>query len=163
MHAAASTTGALDGGAESRMEIAGKAQDGSSKTLFQQVTGEYFQALRFDFKQGRPLSEADVDDARKVGVVNETFVRKYLSDDDPIGQRVRLMNLETAACSRRLVRDSRRDRRRADTWTAGADHSGSVDTVHNHGIAAADTDRAHVAGPVDPDGRGTARSVGHRF
>jgi putative ABC transport system permease protein len=96
VHAAASTTGALDGGAESGMEIAGKAQDGASQTLFQQVTGEYFRALRFDFKQGRPLSEADVDDSRKVAVVNETFVRKYLPNDDPVGQRVRLTNLETA-------------------------------------------------------------------
>jgi putative ABC transport system permease protein len=43
------------------------------------------------------LSEADVDDARKVAVVNETFVRKYLADQAPIGQRVRLRNLETAA------------------------------------------------------------------
>jgi putative ABC transport system permease protein len=34
VHAAASTTGALDGGAESGMEIAGKAQDGASQTCF---------------------------------------------------------------------------------------------------------------------------------
>jgi predicted permease len=97
VHAAASTTGALDGGTASGMEIAGKVLDGPSQTLFQQVSGEYFRALRFDFKQGRPLSEADVDDARKVAVVNEAFVRKYLPNDDPIGQRVRLTNLETAA------------------------------------------------------------------
>ena len=97
VHAAASTTGALDGGAESKMEIAGKAPDITSQTLFQQVTGEYFHALRFDFKQGRPLGEADVDEARKVAVVNEAFVRKYLPNEDPIGQRVRLTNLETAA------------------------------------------------------------------
>ena len=30
-------------------------------------------------------------------MVNEAFVRKYLPNDDPIGQRVRLTNLETAA------------------------------------------------------------------
>jgi putative ABC transport system permease protein len=95
-HAAASTAGALDGGRESGIEIAGKAQDAASQTSFQQVTGDYFRTLRFDFRQGRPLSEADVDDARKVAVVNETFVRKYLPDERPIGQRVRLTNLETA-------------------------------------------------------------------
>jgi putative ABC transport system permease protein len=96
LHAAASTTGALDGGAESGMAIAGRAHDTAWRTYFQQVTGEYFRALRFDFKQGRALSEADVDDARKVAVVNEAFVRKYLPNDDPVGQRVRLTNLETA-------------------------------------------------------------------
>jgi predicted permease len=96
VHAAASTTGALDPGRESRMEIAGKAQDSASKTLFQQATDDHFRTLRFEFKEGRPLSEADINDARKVAVVNETFVRKYLPNDRPIGQRVRLMSLETA-------------------------------------------------------------------
>jgi putative ABC transport system permease protein len=52
--------------------------------------------MRFEFKEGRPLSEADVTDARKVAVVNETFVRKYLPNDRPTGHRVRLLNLETA-------------------------------------------------------------------
>jgi putative ABC transport system permease protein len=96
VHAAASTTGALDPGRESRMEIAGKVQDSASKTLFQQATDDHFRTLRFEFKEGRPLSEVDINDARKVAVVNETFVRKYLPNDRPIGQRVRLMNLETA-------------------------------------------------------------------
>jgi hypothetical protein len=52
--------------------------------------------MRFEFRDCRPLSEADVNSARNVAVVNETFVRKYLPNDRPIGQRVRLMNLETA-------------------------------------------------------------------
>src|SRR5262249_11654245 len=91
VHAAASTAGALDGGAGSAtVEVAGKAQDGTAQTSVEQVTGEYFLALRFDFKRGRPLSEPDVDDARNVAVVNEAFTRKYLPHDDPIGQRVRL-------------------------------------------------------------------------
>ena len=45
-------------------------------------------------RTGRPFSEADVNDARKVAVVNETFVRKYLPNDDPLGRRVRLANLQ---------------------------------------------------------------------
>ncbi len=96
VHAGASTAGPLDPGRESRMEIAGKPQDAASRTLFQQATEDYFRTMRFDFKAGRPLSEADVHAARKVAVVNETFVRKYLPNDRAIGQRVRLMNLETA-------------------------------------------------------------------
>ena len=97
VHAAASTSGALDGGAQSGLEIAGKAPDSAWRTTFRQVTDEYFRALRLEFKDGRPFSEADVNDARKVAVVNETFVRMYLPDDHPIGQRVRLTKLETAA------------------------------------------------------------------
>jgi putative ABC transport system permease protein len=97
VHAAASTAGALDGSAASKVEILGKAQDGASQTFLRQVTDEYVQALRLELKKGRPFSEADVNDARKVAVVNETFVRNYLPNDDPIGQRLRLTNLETAA------------------------------------------------------------------
>ena len=97
VHAAASTTGALDGGAESKMEIAGKAPDSAWRTTFQQVTEEYFGALRIEVNEGRPFTEADVNDARKVAVVNETFVRMYLPNDHPIGQRVRLTNLEKSA------------------------------------------------------------------
>jgi putative ABC transport system permease protein len=126
VHAAASTTGALDGGAESGMEIAGKPQDSAWQTRFRQVTEEYFQALRLEFKEGRPFSEADITDARKVAVVNETFVRKYLSNDRSIGQRVRLTNLETAADPVRYA------------WF---EIIGVVGDVRNHGLQA----------PTDPE------------
>ena len=96
VHAGASTSGALDTGRESRLEIAGKPQDAASQTFFQQATEDHFRTMRFEFKQGRPLSEADVIDRRKVAVVNDAFVRKYLLNERPIGQRVRLVDLETA-------------------------------------------------------------------
>jgi predicted permease len=96
VHAAASTMGALDGGAESPVEIAGKAPDNAWRATFRQVTEEYFRALRLEIKEGRPFSEADVNDARKIAVVNETFMRMYLPDGRAVGQRVRLTNLETA-------------------------------------------------------------------
>ncbi len=118
-------------------------------------------------RQGRPLSEADVDDARKVAVVNETFVRKYLPNDDPIGQRVRLAtSLETrrGARSRRLVRDCRRGRRRGESRTAGADRARKCGyRPRSRDRLRADADRAHGAGPVDPDERGATRSVGRGF
>jgi putative ABC transport system permease protein len=97
LHAAASSAGAIDRAGQSKMEIAGKVYDGMAQTSFRQVTEEYFRALRLDVKKGRPFSEADVADARKVAVVNETFVRTYLANGDPLGQRVRLTNLETSS------------------------------------------------------------------
>jgi len=39
--------------------------------------------------RGRLLSESDIDLARHVAVVNETLVRQYLGDADPIGQRIK--------------------------------------------------------------------------
>ncbi len=85
------------GSAESKLEIAGKPDQEEWRTLFQHVSEAYFRALRIEFTAGRPFSEAEVDDARKVVVVNQTFVRRYFPDEDPIGRRVRLAKLETGA------------------------------------------------------------------
>lgn len=80
---------------ETNVDIAGKTHLEEWPTTFQQVSEEYFRVLRIEFKQGRGFSEAEVNDARRVAVVNETFLRKYLSNEKPIGQRVRLASLET--------------------------------------------------------------------
>jgi predicted permease len=98
VHAAASTAmPPFSTSGESTFEIAGTASESTWRTAFQQVTAEYVPALRLELKSGRTFSDADVTDARKVAVVNETFVRKYLPNDAPVGRRVRLTNLETAA------------------------------------------------------------------
>jgi putative ABC transport system permease protein len=55
----------------------------------------YFATLRIPILSGRPFSEAEVYDARKLAVVNQTFARKYLGKDNPIGQRVHVPALET--------------------------------------------------------------------
>ena len=52
--------------------------------------------MRLEFKAGRPFSKAEVDHARNIAVVNETFVRTYLPHQHPLGQRLRLTSLETA-------------------------------------------------------------------
>lgn len=81
---------------QSKLEIAGKTHQDDWQTLFQHVSNEYFRTLRIALKKGRTFSEAEVNDARKVAVVNETFVRRFLPNENPIGQRVRLATLESA-------------------------------------------------------------------
>lgn len=95
--AAASSALPPSGGAESRVEVAGKTHDQEWQTLFQYVSEGYFRVLRVELKAGRVFTEAEVNDARKVAVVNETFARKYLPNESPIGRRVRLARLETSA------------------------------------------------------------------
>jgi putative ABC transport system permease protein len=95
-NAAAATALPPNVGAESKMEIAGQTQGRAQQTWFQQVTDEYFKTLRLEFKAGRPFSKAEVDHARNIAVVNETFVRTYLPHQHPLGQRLRLTSLETA-------------------------------------------------------------------
>jgi putative ABC transport system permease protein len=85
------------GGEDSKIEISGKSRESEWHTLLQHVSEGYFRALRIPFNVGRAFSEAEINDARKVAVVNETFVSAYLRGEDPIGRRVKLAALETLA------------------------------------------------------------------
>jgi putative ABC transport system permease protein len=97
LHAAVTTAVPPYSNGESILEIAGKIREEQWRTFFQQVSEEYFDVLRLEFRQGRPFSDVDVRDARRVAVVNETFVRTYLPDDNPLGRRLRLASLEPAS------------------------------------------------------------------
>jgi putative ABC transport system permease protein len=52
------------------------------------VTPEYFSALGIQILKGRGFTEQDVARGEPVAIVNETFARKYLSNLDPLAQRV---------------------------------------------------------------------------
>jgi putative ABC transport system permease protein len=82
------------GGFSSEIEIAGKVHAETWNALFQLCSEGYFSVLRMELRDGRAFDEAEVSDARKVAVVNQTFVRRYLGSENPIGQRVRLSDLE---------------------------------------------------------------------
>jgi putative ABC transport system permease protein len=45
--------------------------------------------------RGRLLSEAEVNDARRVAVVNQTLVRKFFGQEDPMGRQIKINLLET--------------------------------------------------------------------
>jgi putative ABC transport system permease protein len=51
--------------------------------------------LKIQFVKGRAFTEAEVSGARKLAVINQTFAQKYLGADNPIGQRVHLLRLES--------------------------------------------------------------------
>jgi len=95
--AAASSAFPPYGGEPSKLQVAGKAHGEDWQAMLQQASQEYFHVLRIEFKEGRGFSEAEVNDARRVAVVNATFARKYLPNENPIGQRVRLASLDTLA------------------------------------------------------------------
>lgn len=85
------------GGMDSTIEISGKAHEEQWHTLLQNISEGYFRVLRIPFQRGRAFSKAEMNDARKVVVVNETFVSTFLRGEDPIGRRVKLAALETLA------------------------------------------------------------------
>ena len=63
------------------------SQEGNSK--FTWVSPEYFETLGIPVIQGRSLTREDTASSQRVALVNETFVRRYLSGANPIGQTLR--------------------------------------------------------------------------
>jgi predicted permease len=85
------------GGAESVLEVAGGAPGDDRRTLFQLVSEGYFGVLRLSLREGRVFTREEVDGARMLAVVNETFAKRHLSEGAAVGQRVRLARLDGAA------------------------------------------------------------------
>jgi putative ABC transport system permease protein len=52
------------------------------------VASDYFRALSIPLLSGRALSDRDQEGAPRVAVVNESFARRYLPKEDPVGQRL---------------------------------------------------------------------------
>ena len=82
------------GGIRSEVEVSGKAHSEKWNTFFQLCSEDYFSVLRIQFLDGRPFTEAEVNDVRKVAVINQTFQRRYFGSENPIGRRIHLQELK---------------------------------------------------------------------
>jgi putative ABC transport system permease protein len=82
------------GGIGSDIEIPGKTHGEKWNALFQLCSEGYFPVLKIQFIDGRPFTEAEVEGKRKLAVVNQTFIHKFLPNENPMGQRVHIAQLE---------------------------------------------------------------------
>src|SRR6266404_1364246 len=82
------------GGIPSDIEIPGKTHPEKWTALFQLCSEGYFPVLKIQFIDGRPFTEAEVEGKRKLAVINQTFAHKYLGNENPLGQRVHIAQLE---------------------------------------------------------------------
>ena len=82
------------GGMGAEIEIPGKTHSEKWNSLVQLCSENNFAVLKLQFLTGRPFTEGEVNGAKKLAVVNQTFARKYLGSDNPIGQRVGVAQLE---------------------------------------------------------------------
>jgi putative ABC transport system permease protein len=99
--AAESSSVPPEGGQDSKIEVSGKSPGEQWHAQVQNISEAYFRVLRIPFQMGRGFTETDINDARKVAVVNRKFVSTYLPGEDPIGRQVKLMGLESVADSLR--------------------------------------------------------------
>jgi putative ABC transport system permease protein len=54
------------------------------------VLGDYFNVMQIPLQRGRDFGPADFDEkAPRVGIANETLVRQYFQNEDPLGKRIR--------------------------------------------------------------------------
>jgi len=81
------------GGIPSDIEVPGKTHAEKWNAMFQLVSEGYFPVLKIQFIGGRGFTEAEVNGARKLAIVNQTFVKKYLMNENPIGRQVRIAQL----------------------------------------------------------------------
>jgi putative ABC transport system permease protein len=61
--------------------------------FFKMISPSYFRALGMKLRRGRGLNDHDVAGAPPVTVINETMVRKYLPNQDPIGKRILIQQI----------------------------------------------------------------------
>jgi putative ABC transport system permease protein len=81
------------GGIRSDIEIPGKTHEEKWNALFQLCSEGYFGVVKIQFLYGRSFTEAEVNGARKLAVVNQTFAKKYLGNENAIGRQVRIAQL----------------------------------------------------------------------
>jgi putative ABC transport system permease protein len=81
------------GGIPSDIEIPGKTHAEKWTAMFELVSEGFFPTLKIQFLDGREFTEAEVTGARKLAIVNQTFVKKYLGNENPIGKQVRIAQL----------------------------------------------------------------------
>jgi putative ABC transport system permease protein len=83
-----------DGGGATFLEIEGQLPEHSAYgTVGWRVTSPgYFRTLGVRLLRGRFLEDADQERAMPVAVVNETLARAHWPNENPLGQRIRLLN-----------------------------------------------------------------------
>jgi putative ABC transport system permease protein len=95
-----SASGALDfppfGGINTDFQVAGKTHAEKWTGQMGFVDAAYFRTIGMRQLRGRFLTEEDVQDKRKVVVVNETLAKKYFPGEDPLGKQIELVRLANA-------------------------------------------------------------------
>jgi putative ABC transport system permease protein len=60
---------------------------------FKSVDADYFRVLGIQVIKGRGLTDRDVKGAPPVAVINQSFVKRFLADTDPIGQHLLIQEI----------------------------------------------------------------------
>jgi putative ABC transport system permease protein len=78
-----------------RVEVAGSTHPDQRPVLIHTVNRGYTNAMGIGLIEGRPLDEYDVSNGAHIALVNQAFVRRYLSERDSLGRHVTIPRLRT--------------------------------------------------------------------
>jgi putative ABC transport system permease protein len=82
------------GGIGTDIDIPGKTHSDRWEAIYQLCSEGYFRTLDLKILRGRVLSAAEVSNARKVAVINQTFANKYFAGENPIGRQIILTGMQ---------------------------------------------------------------------
>jgi putative ABC transport system permease protein len=82
------------GGITSDIEIPGKTHADKWESMVQLVSEGYFPTLQLRLIRGRLLTAPEVDEGRRVMVVNQTLVNRFFGGENPIGQSIKFLEFE---------------------------------------------------------------------
>ncbi len=82
------------GGIGTDIDIPGKTHTERWEAIYQLCSDGYFRTLGLKILRGRTLSASEVSAARKVAVINQTFVNKYFPGENPIGRQIVLKMMQ---------------------------------------------------------------------
>jgi predicted permease len=68
--------------------IEGRPSDERDNASFDRVSPHYFETIGTRLLRGRVITEEDTPTSPQVAVINQTFARKYLPNQDPIGKHL---------------------------------------------------------------------------
>ncbi len=80
----------LERGGNNGVRIAGEQESEFHSVDYREITPGYFATLGVPLKQGRLFTSADSEKSAPVVIVNEAFVRKYLSGREALGEHVQV-------------------------------------------------------------------------
>lgn len=78
------------GGLYSVVEVSGKPHSEKWNGFLGLVSEDYFSVVRMKLLSGRVFNEREVSAAAHLGVINETFQRRYFGNQDPLGHKIQL-------------------------------------------------------------------------
>ena len=83
------------GGLSTEVDVAGRAHTDRWDALYQLCSDGYFSTMGLRLLQGRTFSAPEIFNARKVAVVNQTFVNRYVGGEKIVGSQIWLKSLES--------------------------------------------------------------------